>query len=181
MNPVLRKIGNIFGLGKYRDITSEDYLAPIRGYDPDTILEDWEWLVGSGVTSRLITSLGCVFYRKGEEIHFLDTLYGTTEHVADNNADFISNIYGTDEEFYKRYYPEVVLMLVRSGMALKKDQCYSPNNPPGLNGKFESSNFSTTSCVVHISFGGQLFEQTSKYPQGAKISDIKFEHADEGA
>lgn len=141
----------------------------------DELLADWRWLIGPDLQLWRATKMGDAFLRDPADgsIHFLDTVSGTVERVADDEADFEAVIVSGDnaDRWLMR---EVVGMQAMLGMLPGPEQCLSFKTPPVLGGQLLPDNFDVNSLLVHLSFAGQLHGQIKDLPEGAPIPQLQF-------
>jgi hypothetical protein len=140
----------------------------------DELLDDWRWLTGPDLHLWHATKMGDAFLRHPADgsIHFLDTVSGEVERIANDEADF-ERVIASEDNADRWLMREVVDMQAMLGMRPGPDQCLSFRNPPVLGGQLLPDNFDVVSLIVHLSVAGQIHEQVKDLPEGAPIPQIE--------
>ncbi|WP_288380133.1 T6SS immunity protein Tdi1 domain-containing protein [uncultured Massilia sp.] len=137
------------------------------------MLDDWAWLLGTGMRPLRFTACGDVFLRDPRDgsIHFLDVNGARLFRVADSEQGFEEKL--ADPAFVADYLaPEMVNALRRSGMLLGKQEVYSYRVPLALGGEVTVENVDVIDLAVHLSLTGQIACQLKDVPDGAPIGEI---------
>ena len=137
----------------------------------DPILQDWRWLIGPTLKLWRITLTGDAFLLDPSDnsIHFLDTISGTIEKVAPNEAGFEAAL-KTADNADRWLMPHVVKGQAALGMRPGPNQCLSFKIPPALGGQIDPDNIELCEVTVHFSMAGQIHRQVKDLPPGTKIS-----------
>ena len=142
--------------------------------DRDQILSDWTWILGSTKLPIMITAAGDAFVQDTEDntVHFLDTVLGSLNKVADSFETFQKLL--DDKDFVVEYMMvQQVGDLLQRGIKLNKGEVYSFKTPPVVGGEFTFENIEKSDIEIHFSFSGQIHEQVKDIPDGETISGIK--------
>lgn len=157
-------------------LTIDDLTVNFDDLPQTTLLEDWEWLIGTTKQPILLTAVGDAFLK--------DTVDGSIHWLAVGNADFrpiASDIHEfrsllTDEAFVLDYFAvEALLALKEAGVTLGPGQIYSLKVPPILGGKYALDNIAPTNIAVHFSITGQIYRQVKDMPPGTKITGFEIQ------
>jgi hypothetical protein len=118
----------------------------------DPILEDWRWLIGPTLKLWRITLTGDAFLLDPSDnsIHFLDTISGTVEKVAPDEAGFEASL-NAAHNADRWLMPDVVNGQAALGMRPGPNQCLSFEIPPALGGQLHPDNIELCEVTVHFS------------------------------
>lgn len=146
----------------------------------DELLADWRWLVRDEVALIAVTAMGDLILKdEGGRIHFLDTIEGKYEQIANDDAGYQELLKSSPfRRNFLQYY--CVLLLVDEGVTLGKNECYSPDVPAHLGGELDENNLKPTDIYVHFSMSGQVWQQTKDLPAGTKIDSVKIDSPKSG-
>jgi hypothetical protein len=155
-------------------ITLDDLTANFNHLDRESLLEDWQWLLGDTKLPILISALGDAFVQDTDDggVHLLDVGAGELTQVADNVQDFQA-LLGDREFVTDTLLPGLIIELRNAGKTLGPGEIYSFVNPPVLGGEYEVANLDPTLMEVHFSVFGQIYRQVADLPEGTPISEIK--------
>ncbi len=165
---------------KHESMTLSDLTVNFHHLDRETLLEDWQWLIGPARLPILLTACGDAFVQDVSEgtVHFLDVGAGTIQQVAESGKEFQSLL--SDRDFVMGFFRvQLVSELRVSGRVLKAGQIYSFKTPPFLGGEYAASNVEPTDIEVHFSLLGQIREQVTGLPEGTKIKGFTIKPAQE--
>ncbi len=165
---------------KHEPMTLSDLTVNFRHLDRETLLEDWEWLIGSTKLPVLLTACGDAFVQDVNDgtVHLLDVSAGTLQQVAESGEEFQSLL--SDRDFVVGFFGvQLVSELRACGRVLKAGQIYSFKVPPFLGGEYAASNLEPTDIEVHFSLLGQIREQVAGLPEGTKIKGFTIRPAQE--
>jgi hypothetical protein len=142
----------------------------------DQVLDDWRWLIGSGLRLWHVTRAGDALLMDPTDgsIHFLDVIEGKVERIADSDTDFEAAV-ATTEHVERWLTPDIVNGQAALGMCPGRNECLSFKKPPVLGGQLEPNNFEICDVLVHFSIAGQIHRQVKDLPPGTKIGQIKIE------
>jgi len=155
------------------------YLADIAGIDADSLLDDWQWLLGGrSYTVSRATALGDLILQDAAgRFHLLDMIDGKVRPLAGTEAELWSVL--ADRHTRKTVLAtSVVRGLRRAGVTLGPGECYSPDRPPILGGSLTDDNLRPCDIRVHATILGQIHRQVRDLPPGTPIGEIKFEAPD---
>jgi hypothetical protein len=149
----------------------QDLLAPLAGeFDIEEALSSWRWLVPEKMRGVVVTSTGDLFMTDpAGAIHFLDTISGTRELVADSVAEWEREL-STEPELVDRWFLPSFAARLRDAQPLSQGECYSATHPPILGGAYEVSNWPPTNWRVHFSHAGRMHEAIKDLPEGTVIT-----------
>jgi len=157
-------------------ITMNDLTVNFSHLDPDTLLEDWSWLIGLTRLPILVTAAGDAFVQDADDgtVHFLDVGAGQIHPVAGSSEEFRTLV--ADKEFVVNHLAvQMVGALMQAGMRLGQGQIYSFKVPPVLGGQYALDNVEMTDIAVHFSIGGQICWQSRDLPEGAPVDGFTIE------
>jgi hypothetical protein len=155
-------------------MTLNDLTVNFDHLNQETILADWEWLIGKNKLPILITAFGDAFVqdKTDKTILFLDVGATNLSLIANSGSEFESFL--SDREFVGSYFGvQMVGDLRLSGLILQSGQIYSFIKPPNLGGDYELTNFEVTDVGVHFSMFGQISQQVENLPAGTPIKEFK--------
>lgn len=156
-------------------MTLNDLTVNFNHLSSDTLLKDWEWLIGKNKKPILVTIAGDAFVQDTEDktVHFLDTVEGNISEVATDGVEFEEQV--KDKNFVMKFFSvNLVAPLIKSGQSPAKGRIFEFKIPPVLGGEYETANLETTDIEVHFSMLGQIWAQVSNLPPGTKIGNIEF-------
>lgn len=154
-------------------MTINDLTVSISHLDRDTLLSDWQWLIGATKLPIMATLAGDAFVQDSTDgsVHFLDTVEGTCTQVSDGAEEFQQLL--SDREFVMEHLSvEIVAPLLRSGFVLAAGQILSWRHPPVLGGSYTADNLEPADIEVHFSILGQIWRQVSSLPPGTPINNV---------
>lgn len=157
------------------NLTLNDLTVNFSHLKRQSILSDWQWLIGKNKLPILITATGDVFIqdKKNSTIYFLNVNDGNVSKVADTSEQFKERL--NDDDFLMNYLPlNAVGDLRLAGNVLSKGQVYSCKLPLILGGEFAPENIECCDMEVHFSFLGQIHKQVKDLPEGAEIKSVQF-------
>ena len=155
-------------------MTLDDLSVNFEHLDSATLLQDWHWLLDAEMLPVLVTLSGDVFVQDSRDgsVHFLDTVEGQLDCVADSGDEFSELL--KDQEFVmERFAVHLIAPLVKAGKAPTDGRVFSFKHPPALGGDYDRDNLDMTDIEVHFSLTGQTFEQINDLPDGTPISEVK--------
>lgn len=155
-------------------MTLNDLTVNFGHLNQETLLADWEWLVGKNKLPILITASGDAFVqdRTDKKVYFLDVGATQISAIAESGAEFETLL--SDKEFVVSYFGvQLVGDLRLSGLVLESGQIYSFVKPPNLGGQYELANFEKVDIRVHFSMFGQISQQVKSLPEGTTIKEFK--------
>ncbi|QDP00850.1 T6SS immunity protein Tdi1 domain-containing protein [Thalassotalea sp. PS06] len=141
-------------------MTLNDLTVNFSHLQRESLLSDWEWLLGGYYLPILLSASGDAFVQNIDngEIWWLDTGGSELSKVADSPEEFNSLL--TDKEFVVDCFAvQMIGDLNQSGKSLNPGQIFSLNTPWLLGGKYELSNIEPTDIEVHFSITGQIAKQ----------------------
>jgi len=154
----------------------QPYLANLTGIDVDSLLDDWQWLLGGRrYTVVRATAMGDLFLEDSAGgFHLLDMIDGKVRPLADSEAELWEAV--TGREGRKTVLATFVVRGLReAGLTLKPGECYSPDQPPILGGTRSNENLRPCDIRVHASIMGQVHRQVRDLPAGTRISEVRVE------
>ena len=157
-------------------ITLDDLTVNFRHLNRDTLLKDWQWLIGPSKLPILLSRIGNAFVQDSEDdsVHLLNVGTGELLLVADSAEEFQPML--SDREFVMNAFAvQTIVSLQKAGITLKKGQIYSFKTPPILGGEYTVENLEATDIEVHFSVLGQICQQVKNLPPGTAITDIQIE------
>lgn len=157
-------------------MTINDLTVNISHLDRDTLLADWQWLIGTNKLPVLATLAGDAFVQDSTDgsVHFLDIVEGTCTQVAEDGATFQQLL--SDRDFVIRHLSvQLVAPLIRSGSTPAAGQILSWRKPQVLGGTYAADNLEATDIQVHFSILGQIWRQASDLPPGTPIGSVQIE------
>lgn len=155
-------------------MTLNELTVNMEGTDRNTLLEDWEWLIGRDKLPILLTASGNAFLQDGRDgiIHFLDVGENRLMSVAQSTPEF--EIMLADPDFVSECFGAPLVKDVRArGLLLKSLQIYSFTIPLTLGGKYSAQNIEIADVEVHFSIQGQIARQVNDLPEGATIGRLE--------
>lgn len=156
-------------------MTLDDLTVSFENLNPETLLEDWEWLIEKNKRPVLLTKAGDAFMQDRDTgaVYFLDIVEGKLEEVATSGDEFSKLL--SDKNFVMDFFGvNLIAPLLKSGVDAPEGQLFGWKKPPVLGGEFESANLEATDIEVHFSIQGQIWEKVSNLPAGTNIKNIKF-------
>jgi len=151
-------------------ITMNDLTVNFSHLDRDTLLEDWQWLIGPSKLPTLLTAAGDAFIQDADDgtVHFLDVGRGEIHAVAGSDEELRSLL--ASKDFVVNYLAvQMVGAMMKAGRRLEPSQIYSFKVPPVLGGQYDLNNVEATEIAVHFSLAGQLHEKVRNLPPGTPI------------
>lgn len=127
----------------------------------------WDWLIDDTYHPILFSVFGDPFFKKGEQVYWLDTGNGELHLVANDEDEFKKKILG--EEGPKWLLAPIADKLAQKGIVPKDGQCYSYETLPILGGSYTEENFYLLSIREHFGVTGSMHEQLKFLPDGAKV------------
>ena len=157
-------------------ISMDDLTVNFEHLDRETLLSDWEWLIGPHRLPILISAVGDAFVQDTRDgtVHWLDTMFAELEQVAASD-DELRALLGDREFVAERLGVQMFAELRAAGMELGPDQVVSLQVPPALGGEPTVENVGIVSLQVHFSVTGQVHRQIKDLPEGTPISEIRIE------
>ena len=143
-------------------MTLNDLTVNIEYLERDSLLSDWEWLLGGVYLPILISASGDAFVQNvnNGQVWWLDTGGAELSQVAGSLEEF--NELLSDKEFVIDCFAvEMIGDLIQSEKVLSVGQIYSLSKPWLLGGKYELSNIEPTDIEVHFSLTGQIAQQVN--------------------
>ena len=141
-------------------MTLNDLSVNFSYLERDTLLSEWEWLLGGEYLPILLSASGDAFVQNvnNGQIWWLDSGGGEFSQVAETPEGF--NELLADKEFVIEYFAvKMVGDLIESGKSLSHNQIYSLTKPWLLGGEYKIENFESTDIEVHFSLTGQVAQQ----------------------
>ncbi len=154
-------------------MTLDDLTVNFEHLNRETLLEDWEWLIGEKKLPILLAASGDAFLQDTEDgtVHFLDVAANQVGLVAESANEFESLL--SDRDFVGEYLSvQMVGDLRLKGLVLETGQIYSFIKPPTLGGPYALDNIEITDIEVHFSLNGQIGRQIKNLPPGTPIKGI---------
>jgi len=147
-------------------MTLNDLTVNIEHLERDSLLSDWEWLLGGEYLPILISASGDAFVQNvnNEQVWWLDTGGAEFSQVAGSPEEFNELLLGK-EFVIDCFAVQMIGDLIQSGNTLSSGQIYSLVKPWLLGGQYELTNIEPTDIEVHFSLTGQVAQQV-----GAKES-----------
>ena len=154
-------------------MTINDLTVNISHLDRETLLVEWQWLIGTSRLPVMATLAGDVFVQDSTDgsVHFLDTVEGTCAQIAEDGAGF-QQLLGDRDFVVEHLSVELVAPLIRSGSVPPAGQILSWRKPPVLGGSYTVENLESTDIEVHFSILGQIWQQVSNLPPGTRIGNV---------
>jgi hypothetical protein len=146
-------------------ITMKELAINFNHLDYNTLLKDWQWLIGSSKLPILLTAAGDAFVQdaKGGPIHFLDVGKRELNTVAGNDNELHSLL--TSKDFVANHFAtENVRALIQAGMRLRPGQIYSFKVLPILGGQCTPENVEMSEIASHFSLVGQIHQKIKGLP-----------------
>ncbi|MEO7717181.1 MAG: T6SS immunity protein Tdi1 domain-containing protein [Capsulimonas sp.] len=154
-------------------ITMNDLTVNFTHLDRVALMESWRWLIGETKQPILLTALGNAFVQDLVDgaICMVDTSTGDLLAAADSMEHLTELM--EDKDFVTRAFDvEAFAALQKAGMTLQPGQIFSFKVPMALGGQYVLDNIEAMDITVHFGVTGQIFEQVSKMPEGAMVSDV---------
>jgi len=154
-------------------MTLDDLTVNFKHLNRETILEDWEWLIGKSKQPILLAASGNAFLQDTEDgtVHILDVAANQVGLVAESIDEFKNLL--SDRDFVGKYLNvQLVGELRLNGIILKLGQIYSFIKPPVLGGQYHLDNIEVTDIEVHFSLNGQIGRQIKDLTPGTPIKSI---------
>lgn len=169
-----RKTGTGYNNGNERQtmaITLNDLTVNFRHLNPETLLEDWRWLIGPRKFPILLAAIGDAFVQDADDnsVHLVSVAAGEMVQVGADPEEF-RRLLGQKEFVVDYLAVQVIGELIRAGMRLGPGQIYSYKQPPVLGGAFVLENIEPADIAVHFSLSGQIHEQVRGLPPGTPIT-----------
>jgi hypothetical protein len=152
-------------------MTLDDLTVDFRHLDRRSLLQEWEWLIGSTKLPILLTASGDAFVQDVEDgsVYVLDTGDGSIHRVASSVENFQSLLGKRD--FVANYFAvQMVGDLVAGGQHLSPGQIYSYKQPLVLGGECVLDNIERTDIAIHFSIAGQIHRQVAGLPAGTHVA-----------
>ncbi|MFN8009918.1 MAG: DUF1851 domain-containing protein [Holophagaceae bacterium] len=156
-------------------ITLEDLTVNFRHLNASTLLEDWEWLLGTKKLPILLAAIGNAFVQDVEDgrVHVLDVGSGELRFIAEDSESF-RKLLNHREFVADEFVVQIIGDFLLEGPRLLPGQIFSFKRPPVLGGEYAAENLEPTDIEVHFSVLGQIHQQVREMPPGTPISEIKF-------
>jgi len=156
-------------------MTINDLTINFNHLDAETLLSDWQWLIGDHRLPIMITAAGDAFVqdRNSMEVFFLDAVNGQLEEVAENGAAFEALLSEVDFVMEK-FSVNLIAPLIKEH-PLPSGNLYGWKKPPILGGEYSNDNLEATDIEVHFSITGQILNKVTNLPEGTEIGDIQFQ------
>jgi len=146
-----------------------NYLIDHNGFDWETLLKEWRWLLPPKFSVWLFTRAGDLFIELPEgSIHMLEVGAGELRRVAENREDARAKLEQPDVAADWLMIP-VVDQLAASGCLPGPGQCYSYKMLPILGGNYSPEGRALLPVHEHFGAWGSLHRQVSTLPDGAQI------------
>jgi len=155
-------------------MTINDLTINISNLEIETLLSDWEWLIGKEKFAILVTAMGCAFIEdiNSGEIHFLDIDEGEMIQITDSVEHFQELL--SDKEFVVDFFSVNLVGDIREeGFKLNDTEVYSLIQPIVLGGEYTLENIESTNAEVHFSLTGQIHKKVSDLPEGTLIDKVE--------
>lgn len=137
--------------------------------DPTSLLDTWRFLVSPDHTPVLATALGDLFLESSHDgIVFLDIGAATVQDAA-SSMDVLSALIWEDDNLNSFFFPDLVVALKESGLALTPGCCFHAITPPILGGQYTPSNYVVLDLASHVRGMGRLQSQLFGLPPGAHV------------
>lgn len=154
-------------------MTLNDLTINFSHLNPQALLEDWVWLLGSDKRPILLTAIGNAFVQDttNGSVHKLDVAAGSVIQVAESLSQFQELL--KDKSFVVAHFGvQLVGTLRASGCVLEAGQIYSFKQPPILGGENAPSNVEQSDIEVHFSIAGQIHRHVSALAAGTPILGV---------
>jgi hypothetical protein len=154
-------------------MTINDLTVNISHLDRESLLSEWQWLIGTTKFPVLATLAGDAFVQDSTDgtVHFLDVVEGTCCQIAPDGDTFQQML--SDREFVMRHLSvQLVAPLIRAGSVPPAGQILSWRQPPVLGGAYAAANLEPTDISVHFGILGQIWRQASSLPPGTPIDNV---------
>jgi len=151
-------------------ITMNDLTVNFSHLDRDTLLEDWQWLIGPSKLPILLTAAGDAFVQDADDgtVHFLDVGRGELHAVAGSDEE-LRSLLASKDFVVNHLAVQMVGAMMQAGRRLEPDQIYSFKVLPVLGGQYDLNNIEATDIAVHFSLAGQIHEKVRDLPPGTPI------------
>ncbi len=149
-------------------LTWNDLTVGFEHINRETLVEDWQWLVGSSLPI-LVTSVGDAFLQNElGEIYWLETGSAEFEKVADSYEEFQNQLKDHDL-IHEWFLVPIVAELKEQGLALEAGKLYGFKQLPALGGEYQANNFELTDIQVHFAISGQMHFQLKDISDGTQV------------
>jgi hypothetical protein len=146
-----------------------DYIIDHAGFNWQTLLENWAWLVPEHFTLWIMNRFGDLFIVLDDgSVHMMEVGTGTLKKAAESRADFASRLNDDDNANEWLMIP-LVDQLVTAGKTLSKGECYSYRVPPNLGGHHTVENMIVLPVANHYAGHGSIQKQIKDVPYGTEI------------
>ncbi len=147
-----------------------ELIVPVEGFDTNSLLTFWRWLVSPDYRVLFGTALGDLFLQSPNgSIYWLNVGVGELEEVAPTLEEFEETL--NDEDNLSMWFgPNLVGVLRFSEKVLQKGECYSYMQLPILGGDYMPSNFEVCDLVTHLNKWGPVQEMIHDHPDGTTVS-----------
>jgi len=155
-------------------MTMNDLTINISSLDIETLLSDWEWLIGKEKFAVLVTAMGDAFIEdiNNGKIHLLDVDEAELIEVASSIEDFQKLL--EDKDFVLNYFPVTFIGdILETGLKLKEGEVYSLKTPTVLSGTYELDNIESVNAEVHFSIAGQIHQQVQDISENTLIEKVE--------
>ncbi|BFM12773.1 hypothetical protein R50072_29260 [Simiduia litorea] len=141
-------------------MTLDDLTVNFSHLDRDSLLSDWEWLLGGEYLPILLSASGDAFVQSvnNGQVWWLDTGGGEFTQVAESPEEF-GRLLSNKDFVVEHFAVQMVGDLIQTGKTLSRGQVYSLSKPYLLGGLYELSNIDPTDIEVHFSLTGQIAQQ----------------------
>ena len=138
-------------------------------------LDSWRWAGVADKQPMRANATGDLFLQGGDgAFWFLDTIDGLCERRWDDGTA-LQNELNTRDGQQEYLWVDLVEEATASGLVPGADEVYDFAVPPRLGGALELANVVVRDFVVAVNLAGQLHEQVNGLPDGATISEVRFE------
>lgn len=152
----------------------EDYFITCDGFDSDSLLFEWRWLIGDNpIDVEAISANGNLFLRgQSGRVYLLDVECGVCECIAGSGDEFREKL-GDRHNRTSWLQTYLVRELRRQGRTLGPGQCYGKKIPTVLGGEAGLDNLEAVDLVTHVSVLAQIHRQVKGLGPGSVIHEIR--------
>lgn len=150
-----------------------DLTVSFAHLNPETLFEDWEWLIEENKHPVMITKAGDAFLQDNNtgEVYFLDTVEGLLSQVASTGDEFMALL--SDVDFVMEHFAvNLIAPLLKEEESIQDGMLYGWKKPCVLGGEFSTDNLEPTDIEVHFSLQGQIWNQVKDLPEGSTIDNV---------
>ncbi len=147
----------------------QDYLVDQTGLNWESLLDEWGWLLPSSFRVWLLTRAGDLFIVVPDgQVQMLDVGAGTLQQVAPTFEQFCDQLEKPTMADKYLMIP-IVDALLKAGVVLGPEQCYSYRELPAFGGTYGAENRMPFPIREHFGGWGAVHRQIADASDGSAV------------